>query len=425
MSFLEDHVSGLLHFALAVDSGTAMTAFREAFTKFMYSHPFEVLHGPPPVDVVQYQNFILDLFGRTGARQAEKNYPLRTLAIGDWRLKDRFQIYLPVGVLVDYEELRKTVTQGLLLALTSKVFSKYPRHRCLGCEEATDEIALLDCIHGLGTATFGTMFSSSTSTDPEPFSISVSGTSLGSSAGRGSRSMLPPALQDDTGSALAQDDPPTQPASHMEPKDYAALNARYAKMSKTWLDSEPMGKVMVMRLCMRPLAQLLLDYIKRSGHQWEQQVRAHAAGQADAVQSRIAMQSRLMAHVNHTSEDVFLQELEKLLQSNHWSFIPATDHTMEVQATGFKMTSRMGGLVKQMLLQPLDLCPLKLFQVVSRGAEAATEIQQLPVCMTDPFTQGFLRQFPGPWLRGPDAAACLQAMAKQCRWSGAMVESTT
>ena len=149
---MKEHIAGLLHFALAFETASSMSQFRAALSQVIAARPLVVHRGQPPAHVREYQEFCLNLFGHTGSKQEAKRYLIRAVVNGDWRRRDCLEYYVPAGVADNHDELHNTIRQGLLVALTSKVFSKYPRHRWLGCDTATDEIGLLECIHGLGSA---------------------------------------------------------------------------------------------------------------------------------------------------------------------------------------------------------------------------------------------------------------------------------
>ena len=75
----------------------------------------------------------------------------QALPAGDWRTKDRVEVYFPLsGTVV---RLRRSVVhlvaRGLTRAITWHKLAIYPRHRWLGCEAATSQPALLESCHGL------------------------------------------------------------------------------------------------------------------------------------------------------------------------------------------------------------------------------------------------------------------------------------
>ena len=129
MDLVQEHIAGLLHFALALETSSAMSQFRQALARVIAVRPFEILHGPPPPEVVAYRDFIMRLFGNSGTKLRTRRHLISSLLTGDWRLRDRIQIYVPSGFVVNKPELQSKVTEGILLALTSKAFSKYPQHR--------------------------------------------------------------------------------------------------------------------------------------------------------------------------------------------------------------------------------------------------------------------------------------------------------
>ena len=79
------------------------------------------------------------------------------------------------------------------------------------------------------------------------------------------------------------------------PDSLAELNAKQQAQAWKWLRKQPLGMIMSLRLCLRPLVSLLGSYLERSGNWWEQTQRAHEArclaGLVDADTRKTALVS--------------------------------------------------------------------------------------------------------------------------------------
>eukprot|EP00971_Amphidinium_carterae_P328392 6460245-Amphidinium_carterae.2 len=151
---VEEHVSGLVNYALSLGIGANMIGFRAALASVLAHRPLLIHRMTPPAHVVQYQTCMLDLFCSTGTRQKERRLLLEHLATGDWHKCDVLEIYIAESIDVDTNLLVQNYIQGLLYALCNKSFTTYPRHRWLGCDAAVDEICLLQSCHGLASAAY-------------------------------------------------------------------------------------------------------------------------------------------------------------------------------------------------------------------------------------------------------------------------------
>ena len=153
MSLVENHISGLINFALSLSVGSSMQTFRATVTEIVQER-LVILRGQAPAEALAYRDFVIATFAATGTRQEERAFLLTNLCNGDWRNKQQVEVYVAGGVDIDEGVLRSNVVQGLLSALCGKSFSTYPRHRWLGCDVSTDQFALLEAVHGLGSATY-------------------------------------------------------------------------------------------------------------------------------------------------------------------------------------------------------------------------------------------------------------------------------
>ena len=155
---VDPHIQGLLHFSLSLGVGSALTRFRASLAAVLaHDDLLQVIPGSPSAEAVRYREFVIDLFCSSGGNQTLRRYLLQRLPNGDWRCRDRVQIYVTPGTDVDTAQLKTEVTTALLLVLAGKNFRIYPRHRWVGCEVATDMVGLAEAVHGLASRAYAHM----------------------------------------------------------------------------------------------------------------------------------------------------------------------------------------------------------------------------------------------------------------------------
>ena len=406
------HVAGLVHFSLALSTANMMGKFREALATVVRQR-LVVMRGSPPRAAVAFQAFALQLFGQSGTKVVTKNYLLKTWLNGHWANRDRVELYVPPGTEVSEDFLAAQVTKALLLATTSRAFKTYPRHRWTGCHEATDQVGLLDIIHGVGTAAFQVLLTGAAVPQPPPPPQPEAAAGEADQHGDRPAAMPVPIAADDLVLLQTGDEDALPQAGGEGPSDWAAKNARSQKMALQWLGDHPLPSLIMLRLVMQPLAELLFEYIKRSGQTWRDHRRASQTQElvgGPAVGE--GQTSPFMAYVKLQSEEAFLAKFKGLLSSNTWSFIPQEAWSLAFQTLGFRLLSRAGALVHQLLVVPSKQCPYATFQVLVDEEIARSKLQQVPPCMQDSFTRQFLQKFSMSEPLSADARVCLETLAE-------------
>eukprot|EP00971_Amphidinium_carterae_P352411 6492583-Amphidinium_carterae.1 len=412
MLHVDSHIQGLLHFSLALSNSSALQRFRHALAQVLLAKQFVVRVGRLPSEALAYKKFILDLFLTTGTRKDIRKHLLSSVATGDWR-KEELEVYVAAGVSYDATELRLLVIKGLIIALVSTVFHTYPRHRWTGADLSTDQVGLLLAVHNVGASALVQMASHGRNPKDHSethFGLGEQGPEEAVEHGIGVNfdDVVP-----QHSLALASTDEAISGQEQSEPISFgelAARNAKFVQKALAWVERKPLAHVMVLRLCMNPIMNLLHEYLGRSGDEWEiQNLTKHSKVNADAA----SITTSFMAYVGLTSEQAFYSSLQELLHSRVWGFIAKACHTMEMQCLAFRMLSRMGALVWELLVTPTMLAPLTLFKVLLTGGEAAEKLHALPRCMQDDFTHAFLTSFPD--LLSEDALMALKVIAEKQR----------
>ena len=423
---LEPTITGLINLALALSTSTSLVAFRHALATTIRHKGLDIKRGHPPPEVVEYQNFILSVFLDAGTRLEERRFLLLKYANGDWRRTDKVEVFIPAGPEFDADAVEETVIQALLTALTHTIFKVYPRHRWLGGDIAANQVGLLVAVHGIGSEAFLRMTSkhpsggtsSQTHASHEEHLHEGDSVAEGSAATRWPRAPEGPSEARELGEQdVSQLGTPAEQVPDMEQAEASAgekavLQARRVKTAQHFLDSNPLAPLMLLKLAMQPLAKLLKAYITKSGQQWEREQRAkEAAFVAGLSNSRRAF--KLVDFANSIEEHIFLADLEKLRSTTWWQLFPKDCFSLGFECEVFRILSRMGTLVHQLLVAPVQLCPYKTFRLLNDdGKEAlAREISELRPCMVDSFTAKLVEKYPGEALFSDDAAKCVETLA--------------
>ena len=419
---ISTHIQGLIHFSLSLSVGSSMAKFRSCLAAII-TERLSIRIGYPSAEMEAYRVAMLELFCQTGAHASLKQHLLQRLPNGDWRQSQQIQVFVPPGQDYDEGRLRQDLVTTLLICLSGKLFRVYPRHRWVGCDIVTDEIGLLECVHKLASTTFLRMVGASEDTVHDRLSGEDRTDDVDTQAN------APAVLADPILTSTVGGEEPDHleeqgleefrrlaASSYVETPgasedSWSAINDRHRKIAALWMRSQPLAYLMAMRQCMRPLCDLLLAYITRSGHKWEKKQRdAH-------IETLLAGEGAARAYplqesLQLVSENTFFRSLQQLRNPEPWQHIPRSSCTLSFQGVCFRMLSRMGCAVHQLLVFSTKQCPWSLFRSLWEGPETLEQVYHSPECRQDSFTKGFCKQFPlkEDLSIDADGRACLQAM---------------
>eukprot|EP00971_Amphidinium_carterae_P348227 6490393-Amphidinium_carterae.1 len=416
---LEEHVSGLVNFALALSLGPSMVGFRQAVAAIIAHRPMLIHRGHAPPDVVEYQKCMLDTFCKSGSRQKERRLLLEHLATGDWRRGDVIEVYVVEGVDIDSKQVLSTYINGIIYALCHKAFSTYPRHRWLGCDVSTDEVGLLEAVHSLASASFRHWCRClQLHKDPSqvvPHVLNSKEADLGDPEQSLSEHMVDVVVDSDEDS-LAEGECPTLPTKFSAEvnvlSELAKGNAKKRKKVLEWFAMDPFPSLFMLRLCMTPFCSLLETYICRAGDKWKQEqnvkVLKHLIASGDL--EGCLRKTPLLDYVALVAEDRFMLDIQDLAASEKWRHMPQKVWDLSHTSLAFRLLSRMCCLVFELIICPTFTCPLALFKLLLNKSHAAHLQKQQFDCQVQGFAKEFLSMY-GNNLAGPDALAVLEAIS--------------
>eukprot|EP00971_Amphidinium_carterae_P341413 6480195-Amphidinium_carterae.2 len=430
MTLVDDDVSGMLNYALSLNGAGSTLDFRKALAAVVMKRPFIVQRGLPPLDVVEYNKFIIALFGSTGTRVAEREAILERVCTGDWRKTGAIEVYVPVGVCVDENKLRQQYLEYVVWVLCHKGYSAYPKHRWLGADTSIDEVCLGLALHNIAGEAYQLMCNvsqQSEDVDRIGVQLAVSASSAridhtSTSAAASDAIAIASHEADDhddmmlgeagmSEGALASDDV----VSSDKGATMAAENAVMRKKVLAWLAAKPLGKCIIARLVMKPLMMLLRGYIARSGVDGETASLAATLQASQEASDDAAIGENLSAlerYVALIDENRFLANLSSVLSSDDWKYLPEGCLNLQKQALAFKLSSKAGSLVYELLVCPTKLAPLSIFRILHDRGHAEYLQQVEPTCLQDHFTRAMLKRFPGEKLLGEDCLMCLKVLAQ-------------
>ena len=426
-NLVSEDISGLINFALSLNIGSSLLTFRRCLASVVEER-LALVFGHPPREVLEHQAFVLQLFGRTGTKVMERQHILQGLRLGDWRKTDVVEVYVTPGTQFSCEHILQTVVSGLCYALCNSQFSLYPRHRWLGADQAVDQVSMLQAIFGLATAVYQKFLvecGDRGSRDP---------TSHARSATVPETDPLCPPLQQGqpvSGDANPVLDTPAFPSTEhsfprldeagpdqhggeqnrqADPGAQALINARRRRVAWAWLETSPWWRLIIIRQLMQPASHLLHAYVARSGEKWQIQQHIAMVKQQPPEQPAMSRKAPLLEYVSLVAEKSCLAQLQEVMASTSWQWVPQVAWNLECQGLTFRLASRQGCLVHELLVLPTKRYPLKLFNLLVLDDFASTVLAEMP-CMLDPFTAAFVKHFSDEGLASETSLTCLNFLA--------------
>ena len=398
-----------------------------------------ITQGHLSQEALDYKNFVLQNLCKSGTKQRKRQVVLAQLPNGDWRKRGVVEHLVAPGVEYDRASLCRTIQQGLLTCLASSLFKVFPRHRWLACDQATDQLALAECIHGLGSAAFLRMLGHSVDVaPPDQARVEPRGQPHRPACDAPAHMHGEPGhmQMDEQRVSLSQDEPhnfddPSAehlvsgfPSTDAPPEQvWSQENARRRKVALSFWRSEPLAHMLLCRLVMHPLCELLSSHLTRAGQAWQDKAVQAAARETLAGDRKEGPASRRGEYIEQTSERRFFGELAELLTSPQWRHLPTEAWTVGFQSLTFRATSKMGCCVQQSLVQPTLVFPLAMFQILKHPERTAALLKVRP-CMQDAFSFRFMQRFAGEQLTSEEALACMEVLLESAHTDTVPIEWT-
>jgi len=408
-SLLPTHVSGMIHCALSLRHGAAMTIFRTCLREVIRTR-LKIMHGRLSASAMSYKKHIFQLFLGSGANVLVKKVLLAGLPNGDWRNMDFVEYYPPPGVNADRDKdiIAEMLSSGLCWALCEAKPSLWPRHRWCGADLSLDSIGRLEAIHGLLSATYN-MFAARSSKPSGTTSTSATGAAA---AGEPlPRCDLAP-LADTAveGEAMGEEREQQGEVANVAPAplaaatlpikgkvadgdSWAAVNAKDRALTMKWLGQRPLGHMILMRQALEPLRVLFHGQFAVASQEWEMHQRAEEARALARGMSCQRDFRMLVAAEGKLEGRLFKQLADLFMKEDLWQVIPTVDHTVGFQCTVFRLLSRIGCATEQLLSHPHKQFPYCMFKLL-RHPGMAVEFSAVKQCQKDAWSKSMQEAFP-------------------------------
>eukprot|EP00971_Amphidinium_carterae_P327596 6459024-Amphidinium_carterae.5 len=395
-ALMSAQVKGALHLALSLRVGNSFSCFRKALM-IEIEPKLVIVYGVPDQEHAQYKKKILSLLLEDSAPALQDAIRLLHVVNGNWcrhgvveHVWDPRQGAEPPRLTVV-----QSVCDAILGALASRKPRVYPKHRWTGFKASIADLCLLEACHGLLTTSYARFVKMLSHTDSE---VLPSGHELLLPSHAQSSVNLPnlsdgnihPYLSEVAGSVF-----PNLPEETSAEGDlsYSQLNAKDRREATEFLSSKPLGHLLLMGIAVNPLERLMHEHFKFASFEWERGERAEIAKNLMAGEPCKRVY-RIEKAANHDLENAFMSDLKVLFEdASLWSIIPEYNLTLEFQALAFRLLSRIGMCVEQLLTFVHSQYPLKLFTLLSQPHQASVLAKE-PKCMKDNWALRLLESFP-------------------------------
>ena len=420
-------ISGLIHCALSLRHGASLNLFRACLRAEVHSR-LVVKRGMPGPAVQQHRATMLRIF-LSGQSNMEAQALLKKLPNGDWTNLQEVEFYVPLSApqTPSTEAIAKLLADGLVYALCRCKPKTWPRHRWTGAGEAVDELARLEMVHGLLSATYQRFVgkaAASTMLTGGSEALSDAGLVVAppgvpqssqeaSSTGPGPSLTLTAPGDSHTGSSTARNEAELSADDHSVDR----------KLAWSWIQTDPFPNLLVIRLGMEPLRVLMFNILDQCSEDWELQQRASVLRSlecdpgADASPGRDYM---LLSAAEGSLEEEYYEALVKLFEPGAWSCVPEHSLNVSFRTLISKVLSRQGCLVEQLLRHRHRQFPVCLFKLL-KTPQLASEFSEVSECLKDEWTLQLQRLY--PTLAGDAFRQTLLLHAELMSTSIAVIES--
>eukprot|EP00971_Amphidinium_carterae_P298181 5925029-Amphidinium_carterae.1 len=163
---------------------------------------------------------------------------------------------------------------------------------------------------------------------------------------------------------------------------------------------------------MKPICALLLSYLHRAGDAWRTEEDVRVVKNLEASMGRPgARKTPLLQYVSLVAERQCLHDLQNMAgNDNIWRWMPKPAWHLQHQALAFRVISRLGALIYELLMVPTFSCPFQLFKLLEDPSHAPVVLLHQHDCQLQEFSREFFTAF-GDDITSKEALACLEAVA--------------
>ncbi len=209
-----------------------------------------------------------------------------------------------------------------------------------------------------------------------------------------------------------------------DPGGWAAENSKDRQLAWQWLSTQPLPQLMRLRSAIKPLLNLMHCQLDMSGRKWELARGSKVAAKilTDGVAPLGSRDYRISVAAGLVLENQFFTQLGEMWHGSfHWQSFPDQSLTLKFNALAFRLISRQGALVHQLLKHSHEMFHVKVFKLLNDPGLAQQLIDTTPECMRGPWGEELLRMHPG--LSGLELQQKLCLMAQTCTLDMAEIEA--
>ena len=416
------HITGLVRTALCLRFQHTRALFRESLLEELASRPFRLVVGVCPQEAADHRHRCIQVLIAGVGKDLEDAVLLLAWVNGDWRNETGLEHYWHPsrGAPPGERAARDMFNTAILTALASKRPRCWPQHRWTGFGEAVSDISILHAVHGLLKPTFARL-------------LAKMGELKSTSGGAAAEECVPeeevvPPTQleqdmpvmvglipvEDAAAAVPADTAPQNLGGQGDPSG-ARQNAKDRRMAWQWLQGDPFMGLLKMAIALGPLERVRHLHFGVAGQEWEMRQKAKAA---DLVLRGEASQREYRLQL--AAEGLLEQEFQGHLLStfkddSRWGLLPTGALSVAERSESFRLLSRIGAAIAQLLAQPHSLYPVKLCPGL--GREMAAE----PNCLKDDWTLKLQTEY--PQLEGAELQAILRVQASHQALDISTIES--
>ena len=238
---------------------------------------------------------------------------------GDWRNVEFIEHYLSAEALLvfDRKKFAAAFSTALTFALAGSLIPLYPRSRWTGADLTADRAGLLLACHGLVFHVYPKFAADASSRSAEHgprhtprlpiLEIEAADAEGGSAADANVGAGV---------GAPAQQNQAAAPSWQEE-------NEKHRRQTLRWVLSEPLGQVVMLRLCLEPLRNLLSKQLRIAGRAWDEAQRLKQLKAVKAGDSSYQRHFRITVAAEQTLENEFMQQVRALMFEHElWSVMP-------------------------------------------------------------------------------------------------------
>ena len=177
-----------------------------------------------------------------------------------------------------------------------------------------------------------------------------------------------------------------------EVPDHVKENERHRKKANTFIASQPLGRLLLLRLAMEPLRAFRAAHFEVSGEPWDVRQQQHELRRILGDAALPPRHHRVTVAATQLLEQRYFYLLGQLFsESALWEeLLPsaAACRDMRFRGLAFALLSRQGCLMTKLIVQRQEAMPIRFFQLLSDFIPAVAEyflkMKKDTPCLLDP-----------------------------------------